>query len=77
MNHGQTGGHKHIAGDVNMAEKPIAKKPNIKVNFIPTDGDPLEVVIEAIEPVINSVLAKHGASIKMGVKELLRKHAKV
>ncbi|OBZ13301.1 hypothetical protein [Bacillus sp. FJAT-26390] len=59
-----------------MEKEPKKKKVVVKVNFIPVEGDVLEVIINAIEPNINSVLAKHGASIKIGVKQLLRNHAK-
>jgi len=53
----------------------MKKKRTVTVNFIPVEGDVLEAIIDAIEPKIQTVLDKHGASIKGGVRELLRKHA--
>lgn len=52
------------------------KIKEIKINIIPVPGDPLEKIIEAIAPNIRSVLSKHGATLKMGVEEFLRAHAK-
>lgn len=57
-------------------EKGSKKKTKVQIIFVPVAGDPLEAIINAIEPNISSVLAKHGASIKIGVKEFLRNHAK-
>ncbi|WP_138751825.1 hypothetical protein [Paenibacillus sinopodophylli] len=54
----------------------MSKKREVTVTFIPVEGDVLETIIDAIAPNIQRVLDKHGATIKCGVRNMLRKHAK-
>lgn len=53
------------------------KRVELKINFIPVEGDVIETISNALEPNISSVLARHGASLKIGLSEILRNHAKV
>lgn len=53
------------------------KRVNLKISFIPVEGDVIETISNALEPNISSVLATHGASLKIGLCEILRNHAKV
>ncbi|GGD50123.1 hypothetical protein GCM10010911_04600 [Paenibacillus nasutitermitis] len=51
-------------------------KKKVKINFNPVEGEILDAIAKAIEPQVNAVLAKHGASLRISVKEILRNHAK-
>ncbi|MDQ1912322.1 hypothetical protein RAC89_18185 [Paenibacillus sp. GD4] len=55
----------------------MMKRKKIKINFIPTQGDVVEVVTNIIKANVKTVLAKHGACIKIGVEEIIRNHTKV
>ncbi|KJD43378.1 hypothetical protein [Paenibacillus terrae] len=65
-----------IAGDAFMAKKKSEKHVKLNINFIPVEGDVIEIIGKALEPNINSILARHGASLKIGLFEIIRNHAK-
>lgn len=63
-------------GQHESGKKP-KKKIQLKYNWIPNDDDPVEAIYQALNPNVSSVLAKHGASFKIGFKEIIRNHLKV
>lgn len=52
-------------------------RKKVKINFVPTKGDVVEAVTKIVNANISSVLAKHGACLKIGVEEIIRNHTKV
>lgn len=64
--------HSVRMGDV-MGQK---NKKRYTITFVPVEGDPIEAIASALEPNIRSVLSKHGASLKIGLSDILRNHAK-
>jgi len=52
-------------------------RKKVKINFIATKGNVVDAVTKLVNANINSVLAKHGACIKIGVEEIIRNHTKV
>lgn len=56
------------------AEKP--KKSRFTITFVPVEGDPVKAIANALDANVRSVLIKHGASLKMGLSDILRNHAK-
>lgn len=52
-------------------------RKKVKINFIPTKGDVVDVVTKLVNANVHTVLAKHGACIKIGVEEIIRNHTKV
>ncbi|RUT48545.1 hypothetical protein EJP82_00960 [Paenibacillus anaericanus] len=61
-----------------MGKKNKKKEPpKFEIVVIPVEGDPIEAISNALEPNIRSVLAKHGAYLKIPLYDYLRNHAKV
>ncbi|MEC0237816.1 hypothetical protein P4H71_26210 [Paenibacillus kribbensis] len=59
-----------------MEKKKSEKRVKLNIKFIPVEGDVIETIGKALEPNISSILAKHGASLKMGLTEIIRNHVK-
>lgn len=58
-------------------EKKVKERPKFDIVFVPIEGDPVELIIKAIEPNIRSVLAKHDAYLTIPLDEFIRNHVKV
>lgn len=54
--------------------KKVKARPKFDIVFIPVEGDPIELIINAIEPNVNAVLKKHGAYLTIPFRELMLKH---
>lgn len=60
-----------------MGKKAVPKKEKIKIKFVAVEGDVVEAVANALSGNVSSVLAKHGATLKISLSEIIRNHAKV
>ncbi|WP_019913207.1 hypothetical protein [Paenibacillus sp. HW567] len=53
------------------------KRPEIEIEFVPVEGDPIQAIADALEPVLIRVLRKHDAYLKMPLVDFLRMHARL
>ncbi|OME02662.1 hypothetical protein BSK54_10425 [Paenibacillus odorifer] len=56
-------------------EKKAKERPKFDIVFVPVPGDPIETIINAIEPNVNAVLKKHGAFLTIPLRDFIREHA--
>lgn len=58
-------------------EKKAKERPKFDIVFVPVHvpGDPIETIINAIEPNVNAVLKKHGAFLTIPLRDFIREHA--
>lgn len=52
------------------------KKTDIKINFIPVEGDIIQIVHDALLPNVEQVLNKHGAYLIVPFIDILRPSVK-
>lgn len=57
--------------------KPRKEKPKMEIVWVPVEGDIIDAICEAIQPNVSSVLAKHGAKLKISLNDYIRNHLKV
>ncbi|MEK3736005.1 MULTISPECIES: hypothetical protein [Paenibacillus] len=57
-------------------EKKAKERPKFDIVFAPIEGDPVELIINAIEPNVNAVLEKHGAYLTIPFRDLVLRHVK-
>ncbi|OMD42578.1 hypothetical protein [Paenibacillus odorifer] len=57
-------------------EKKAKERPKFDIVVIPVPGDPIEAIINAIEPNVNAVLKKHGAYLTIPFRDLVLRHVK-
>ncbi|ASA21277.1 hypothetical protein [Paenibacillus donghaensis] len=54
----------------------IRKRPEIEIEFVPVEGDPIQAIADAFEPILIRALRKHDTYLKMPLVDFLRMHAR-